>query len=48
MCASKTLSGIVASICDYRPRLGRWHCMIYVIIRVSYPILNGSSGNSRL
>ncbi|KHG16438.1 hypothetical protein F383_22467 [Gossypium arboreum] len=31
-----------------RPRLGRWHCTICVIIRVSYPILNGSSGNDKL
>ncbi|KHG24337.1 Carboxylate-amine ligase [Gossypium arboreum] len=31
-----------------RPRLGRWHCTIYVIIRVSYPIWNGSSGKGKL
>ncbi|KHG07553.1 [Protein-PII] uridylyltransferase [Gossypium arboreum] len=31
-----------------RPRLGHWHCMICVIIRVSYPILNGSSGKDKL
>ncbi|KHG26271.1 hypothetical protein F383_11894 [Gossypium arboreum] len=31
-----------------RPRLGRWHCSIYVIIRVSYSISNGSTGNDKL
>ncbi|KHG13120.1 Uncharacterized protein F383_06761 [Gossypium arboreum] len=31
-----------------RPRLGHWHCTIYVIIRVSYPIPNGSSGKGKL
>ncbi|KHG15192.1 hypothetical protein F383_17174 [Gossypium arboreum] len=31
-----------------RPSLGRWHCTIYVIIRVSNPILNGSSGKGKL
>ncbi|KHG29182.1 hypothetical protein F383_35439 [Gossypium arboreum] len=31
-----------------RPRLGRWHCTIYVIIRVSHSILNGLTGNDKL
>ncbi|KHG08765.1 hypothetical protein F383_36130 [Gossypium arboreum] len=49
MCASKTM----ALICDsdmclrVRPRLGRWHYTTGVIIRVSYPILNGSSGKGK-
>ncbi|KHG06397.1 hypothetical protein F383_31971 [Gossypium arboreum] len=34
MCASKTMALICDSdICvQVRPRLGRWHCTIYVII----------------
>ncbi|KHG26010.1 hypothetical protein F383_32167 [Gossypium arboreum] len=31
-----------------RLRLGCRHCTIYVIIRVSYPIPNGSSGKGKL
>ncbi|KHG20685.1 hypothetical protein F383_24422 [Gossypium arboreum] len=27
---------------------GIWHCLIYVIIRVSYSIPNGSTGNDKL
>ncbi|KHF98961.1 hypothetical protein F383_38002 [Gossypium arboreum] len=30
-----------------KPRLRCRHCTIYVIIRVSYPIPNGSSGKGK-